>query len=69
MNDILEKLAADISDSTIKACAKVPAILKIRAPENEYQRGYNAACADIAARIKRLGEPREPLNDGTSYGS
>jgi hypothetical protein len=54
MQDIMEKLAKDISASTVEICAKVATIHRIPRPENEYQRGYNAAIEDIAARIRKM---------------
>lgn len=47
-------LAANVKQATLNACVKVPGILRIRAPENDYQHGYNAACAEIELRIRKL---------------
>jgi len=52
--DIFDKLAADIKKSVIGTCAKVAEIHRIRNVDNEYQRGYNAAAFDIAAKIREL---------------
>lgn len=52
--DALDKLAADIKATTTEYCAKVADIHRIDNPDNEYQRGYNQAVADIAARIRRI---------------
>lgn len=54
MPDALDKLADDVRNATIKACAKVADILRVRAPENEYQKGYNKALADYADGIRRI---------------
>lgn len=54
MADALDKLAADIKATTTEYCAKVAEIHRIPKPENEFQRGYNAAVAEIAARIRRI---------------
>lgn len=54
MEDILDKLVSDVKTSTIETSAKVAEIHRIPRPENEYQRGYNDAIADIAAKIRRL---------------
>lgn len=54
--DAIAKLADDVKNACFSACAKVPGILRIRSPENDYQRGYNAACADVEQRIRNLTE-------------
>jgi hypothetical protein len=51
VNDILETLADDIKASTVKICAQVVELHHIARPQNEFQKGYNAAVADIALRI------------------
>lgn len=55
-DDILNKLANDVKAACLKACAKVPSILRIRNPQNDYQRGYNHACDDFEARIRQFDE-------------
>jgi len=52
--DILENLARDVKTKCIETCAKVAEIHHIKRSENEWQRGYNAAVADIAAKIRKL---------------
>lgn len=52
--DALDKLADDIKAAVIKACAKAAEIYFISRPENEFQRGYDTAAREIAARIKSL---------------
>lgn len=54
MKDALDKLAADIKATTTEYCAKIAEIHAIPHPENEYQRGYNAAVAEIAAKLRRI---------------
>jgi len=55
MADILDKLAADIKASVKETCAKVAEIYFIKKPiENEFQRGYDTAAREIAARIRSL---------------
>lgn len=55
MQDVLDKLADDIKASVVKTCAKVAEIYFIKGPvENEYQRGYDAAAREIAAKIREL---------------
>lgn len=54
LDKTLDQLAADVKAACFKACAKVPSILRISNPENDYQRGYNAACTEIAERIAKL---------------
>ncbi len=54
MTDPIAKLAADVKTKVIETCAKVAEIHRIRAPDNEYQNGYNKAIADIAAKIRQL---------------
>lgn len=54
MQDALDKLANDVKASVIGICVKVADIHRIPRPENEYQKGYSAACADIAEKIRRL---------------
>jgi len=52
--DLLDELANDVKALVIENCAKVAEIHRIHAPENPYQEGYNAAVAEIAAKIRRL---------------
>jgi len=52
--DILTKAIDDVKAKVIETCAKVAEIHRIRAPESTYQEGYNAAVAEIAAKIRRL---------------
>lgn len=59
MPDALDKLAADIKASVAETCAKVADIHRIRHCENEFQNGYNAAVADIAAKIRELYAPQQ----------
>lgn len=55
MADELDKLAADIKKTIMETCAKVAEIYFIKKPiENEFQRGYDAAAREIAARIRQL---------------
>ena len=54
MGDIFDELAADIKASVKETSAKVAEIHRIRSVENEFQRGYNAAVFDIAAKIREL---------------
>lgn len=53
-DDPVEKLADDVKAAVVETCAKVAEIHHISAPENEFQNGYNAAVAEIAAKIRRL---------------
>ncbi len=57
MDDVLEKLASDVKRSVVEHSARVADIHRIRNVENEYQRGYNAAVFDIAAKIRELNKP------------
>lgn len=54
MQDALDKLANDVKQDVIKTCAKVAEIHRVRAPDNDWQRGYNQAVAEIAAKIREL---------------
>lgn len=54
MSDLLDKLTDDVKKTTVEYCVKVCEIHRIPAPENEYQRGYNAAVKEIADKIRRL---------------
>ena len=55
MQDIIDKLAADIKSTVKDTCAKVAELYFIKKPiENEFQRGYDAAAREIAARIRSL---------------
>lgn len=57
--DALDKLADDIKSSTVETCARVAEIHRIRNCENDFQNGYNAAVADIAAKIRELKTTRK----------
>jgi hypothetical protein len=52
--DPIEKLATDVKATVQETCAKVAEIHRISRPENEFQNGYNAAVAEIAAKIRKL---------------
>jgi hypothetical protein len=52
----LDQLADEVRRLTAQACAHSAELHTIDAPENEYQRGYNAACADIASQIQELAQ-------------
>jgi len=55
MKDVIDKLADDIKKSTIEIAAKVAELYFIKKPiENEFQRGYDTAAREIAARIRSL---------------
>jgi hypothetical protein len=55
MQDALDKLAADIKETVKETSAKVAEIYFIKKPiENEFQRGYDTAAREIAARIRSL---------------
>lgn len=56
MQDVFDKLADDIKKDVVKTCAKVAEIHRFRGADNDYQRGYNAAVADIAAKIRELNK-------------
>lgn len=53
-DDIIDKLTHDIKATVKETCARVAEIHRIKRPDNEYQRGYNEAVADIAAKIRKL---------------
>lgn len=55
MQDILDNLAANIRKTVIEYCAKVTDIHRRRG-DDEYTRGYNAAVADIAAKIREMNK-------------
>lgn len=55
MKDAIDKLADDVKRSVIETSAKVAEIYFIKTPiENEFQRGYDTAAREIAARIRSL---------------
>lgn len=55
MADMLDKLASDIKAITKETCAKIAEMYFIKTPiENEFQRGYDTAAREIAARIRVL---------------
>jgi hypothetical protein len=55
MADLLDDLARDVKNTVKEACAKVAEIYFIKKPiENEFQRGYDTAAREIAARIRSL---------------
>lgn len=55
MPDELDNLKADVRAIVKETCAKVAEIYFIRKPiENEFQRGYDTAAREIAARIREL---------------
>lgn len=55
MKDHLDKLADDIKALVKETCAKAAEIYFIKGPiENEFQRGYDTAAREIAARIRKL---------------
>lgn len=54
MQTTIEKLASDIKATVRDTAVKVADIHRIARPENEFQNGYNAAVADIAAKIREL---------------
>lgn len=55
MKDHLDNMADAIKRTTVEACAKVAELYFIKKPtENEFQRGYDAAAREIAARIRSL---------------
>lgn len=58
MQDVLDKLADDIKSTVTETCAKVAEIHRVPAPENEFQRGYNVAVREIAAKIRELNARR-----------
>lgn len=54
MQDALNKLADDVRATVVEIAAKVAEIHLIKRPENEFQRGYDSAAREIAARIRSL---------------
>lgn len=54
MQDALDKLASDVKATVKETCAKVAETYRIPSPDNDFQRGYNLAVADIAAKIRQL---------------
>lgn len=54
MQDAIDKLASDVKATCIETAAKVAEIYRIPRPDNEWQRGYNQAVADVAAKILEL---------------
>ncbi len=54
MQDTLDKLADDVKRSVIETCAKVAEIHCLRTSEGDWAKGYNAAVAEIAAKIRKL---------------
>lgn len=58
MGDIFDKLAADIKRTVKEGCAKVAEIhIRENIPREiagRFYEGYNAACRDIAAKIREL---------------
>jgi len=55
MSDIIDDLARDIKATVRETCAKVAELYFIKKPiENEFQRGYDTAAREIAARIRSL---------------
>lgn len=53
--DEFDKLADDIKEIVKETSAKVAEMYLIKGPiENEYQRGYDTAAREIAARIRSL---------------
>ena len=56
-SDPIEKLASDVKASVVETCAKVAEIHRIPLVDvvkGSYADGYNAAVAEIAAKIRRL---------------
>jgi len=56
MADLIDELTRDVKTMVKETCAKVAEIHRLKgACDNaEYQRGYNDAVADIAAKIRQL---------------
>lgn len=54
MQDELDKLASGVKVIVTEACAKTADLHRISRPENEWQRGYNQAVADISGKIREL---------------
>lgn len=52
--DALDDLAAFVKKTTIEYCAKVAEIHRNSTPNSSWSQGYNAAVADIAAKIREL---------------
>ena len=59
MQDIFDKLAADIKETVIETCAKIAEIHQLKNANNEFQNGYNRAVRDIAAEIRDFMKKKE----------
>ena len=59
-NDVLSSLATDeLARGIINVCATLVDVHRIHQPDNEFQRGYNTAVAEIEASIRKLQSGKE----------